>query len=477
MLRRELYLPVPADASGRHAETAPSIAGPWSIVLCLSAVVAVLYYMRAGAGSLQSTPQPRAIRDLPQRPTDISERLGRQPGTLHSAASSRAQPVVTAAGGAAAAAPRAPPADCGGETSAECSAAVLVRHYAVEDTVIVSFGNARQRHFTSNWVYHLQRSGVNTGILVGMMNTLPHDPLYRPFASHLRARGVGVYCVNSAEVRLSPQGGRWFHVLPLLRTGVRLILSDSDVAWLRDPAPYLRALEAEHPRMDFAVSTDAQAGTDHRRLGGTSDLDVEAWGQCHASMNIGIMLFPPGMRKGTLLAMEETTAHLSQDGNLRRVDQGPINYRWKYGYRSFKWPRPLFRVEDGTGGRLCGLSGGNVTGAVLPAAQFCNTLTHDVLQLWRSAGVSPFAVHATWMRRQDEPWKVMRMREQALWHDDARWYGHTHALREDASSWMVPDGGMHAADRAALSEQVAGVRTLPPQAAPGSDAQRCLDCA
>ena len=54
-------------------------------------------------------------------------------------------------------------------------------------------------------------------------------------------------------------------------------------------------------------------------------------------------------------------------------------------------------------------------GAVLPSAQFCNTLTHSVLQLWRAVPgtsgrsvdlpnmddtVAPYAVHATWMRQQ-----------------------------------------------------------------------------
>jgi hypothetical protein len=224
-------------------------------------------------------------------------------------------------------------------------------------------------------------------------------------------------------------------------------------------------------------------------------------------MNIGIMLFPAGGREGTLLALEEATAHLSQDNNLRRVDQGPINYRWKFGYRDFKWPRPLFRVKDKTGGRLCGLIGGNVTGAVLPAAQFCNTLTHDVLQLWRAAKVAPFAVHATWMRRQDEPWKLMRLREQNLWHDGPAWYGRPMhpqqkknpgnkktsstenvlglligdrgtgyidaAMQEDASSWMVPaqTGARHPSDPAAIREQVAASRVL---LFPPFDARNCL---
>lgn len=72
--------------------------------------------------------------------------------------------------------------------------------------------------------------------------------------------------VNSPEVAKQPQGGRWFHVLPLLRTGVRVIISDSDVVWLRDPRPYFARLEALHPRLDFTVSSDAQGDTDGQRM-------------------------------------------------------------------------------------------------------------------------------------------------------------------------------------------------------------------
>ena len=57
---------------------------------------------------------------------------------------------------------------------------------------------------------------------------------------------MGVYTVNSPEVAVQPQGGRWFHVLPLLQTGVRVLLSDSDAVWLRNPLPYFRLLEERH---------------------------------------------------------------------------------------------------------------------------------------------------------------------------------------------------------------------------------------
>lgn len=169
----------------------------------------------------------------------------------------------------------------------ECSVDALVRRHAVDNTVIVTFGNARQRHFTANWVLTLQSVGVSAGILVGMMNMQPSDPLYVPFARALRGRGVGVYTVNSPQVKQAPQGGRWFHVAPLLRTGARLVLSDSDVVWLRDPVPYLRALEAAHPKLDFAVSTDAQGGTDGRRRAGRRGVRRQGGGRGRAGRRGG----------------------------------------------------------------------------------------------------------------------------------------------------------------------------------------------
>ena len=389
--------------------------------------------------------------------------------------------------------------------------AQLVRAHAVDNTIVVTFSNDRQRHITENWVYHLQQLGVG-GLLVGMMNMQPEQPSYVALAQKLRAKGVGVYTVNSREVRTQPQGGRWFHVLPLLRTGCRVLLSDSDAVWLRNPLPYLRALEQRHPRLDFAVSSDAQDGTDGLRLSGkggdgkrggrgggrgrrrhrggggrggrggrggsgadgtaaepstpavadelADELDIEDYGHCWQSMNIGIMFFPPGARPGSLRLLEEATAHLSAPGNLRRVDQGPLNYRWKHGAGKWRWPRQLHKVRDATGRRLCGLVDGNVTGGVLPSAQFCNTLTHDVLQLWRKkklgGDVRPYVVHATWMRNQAEPFKLARLREAKLWRDAPTWYA-APASTATAAVTAADDGNRGAAAAAAAAAASSGV--------------------
>ncbi|KAL1521468.1 hypothetical protein AB1Y20_021130 [Prymnesium parvum] len=223
----------------------------------------------------------------------------------------------------------------------------------------------------------LARGAGVRGLLVGVMNVRRGEEAYEALAVPLRACGVGVYAVNSREVRASPQGGSWFHVLPLLRTGARLHLSDSDLVWLRDPRPYLRQLERLHPRLDFTVSSDQQHATDGkplrrfrrrrgRRFGGeaeANDLDVEAHRACWQSRNIGVMHFPPGARAGAIAAIEQAVAHLSEENNLRRVDQGPINFRKKVGAGKWRWARQLHAVDK----PLCGLVNGTVVGAVLPS--------------------------------------------------------------------------------------------------------------
>eukprot|EP00966_Prymnesium_polylepis_P264034 6099718-Prymnesium_polylepis.1 len=232
--------------------------------------------------------------------------------------------------------------------------AKIVRGAAVDNTVFATFTTIETIHFTQNWCQHLAAAGVR-GVLVGMMRS-PAASAFDWAAARLHSLGATVYGASSPEsnsqvrlrasarkallrrdslyttrvcLRSQPQGGRWFHLLPVLRTGVRVILSDSDVVWLRDPRPYWKALEAAHPRLDFSISTDAQGPSRPRKLG--TDLDIELWTHCFESMNLGILHFPAGARAGSLFAVEQMLAHLRERGNLRRVDQGPINYRWKRG--------------------------------------------------------------------------------------------------------------------------------------------------
>ena len=50
--------------------------------------------------------------------------------------------------------------------------------------------------------------------------------------------------------------GRWAEVAPLLSYGVDVLLSDADVAWIRNPLPYFAAARRAHPAADLLMLTD-----------------------------------------------------------------------------------------------------------------------------------------------------------------------------------------------------------------------------
>ena len=92
-------------------------------------------------------------------------------------------------------------------------------------------------------------------------------------------------------------------------------------------------------------------------------------------MNIGIVYFPPGARPGALRLLREATEHLSENNNLRRVDQGPLNFRWKHGTGKWRWKRQLSGAKDATGKRLCALVNGTARGGGLLTSTSTPTLT------------------------------------------------------------------------------------------------------
>ena len=301
----------------------------------------------------------------------------------------------------------------------------IVHQAAVDNTVFVTFMNVRTISFALNWAAHLAKAKMGGGI-VGFMNMRQDTSVFRGLSAKLSTLGVATFCATSPQAAISPQGGRWFHVIPLLLTGVRVILSDVDVVWLRSPLPYLRELEEAHPQMDFAISSDAQSPTDGRRILANSSraLDIEAFGACSVSLNVGVVAFAPSARAGAIKAIHEVERHLNSSIMLRRVDQGPINHVWKRGPPIKPWSKPLHAVRDASGSRLCGLCSGVTTAGVLPIALFGNVLTHSVLRLH----AAPFAVHATFLRKQEHHHKVAALREAQLFVDDPAYYrGHSEA--------------------------------------------------
>ena len=101
---------------------------------------------------------------------------------------------------------------------------------AVRNTIVATFADRHALHFARVWVRRLRALSVD-GLLVGLIG-IPRGTYYFAGASR-ELRGAVTYSLPFvSRESAAAQGGRWSYVLPLLRTGVRLLVSDVDVAWI-----------------------------------------------------------------------------------------------------------------------------------------------------------------------------------------------------------------------------------------------------
>ena len=106
------------------------------------------------------------------------------------------------------------------------------------------------------------------------------------------------------------QAGRWAEVAPLLSYGVDVLLSDADVAWIRNPLPYFAAARRAHPAADLLMLTDrafnnyatapaaagpaTEAAAAQARASLAGDLDLEDAYDSSISYNIGVIYMYAG---------------------------------------------------------------------------------------------------------------------------------------------------------------------------------------
>ena len=125
----------------------------------------------------------------------------------------------------------------------------LARQHARDQVLFVTFTNFEQVLFAVNWARQLKVVGLRG--LVGTPVELPPAHMHT-----IRAAGSSFFCANSELIRRNPQAGRWAEVAPLLRFGLHVIISDSDVSWLRNPTVYFHEVRRKHPAVDFLLCTD-----------------------------------------------------------------------------------------------------------------------------------------------------------------------------------------------------------------------------
>jgi hypothetical protein len=132
--------------------------------------------------------------------------------------------------------------------------APLMRSAASNGTVFVTFTDVRLSAFALNWARQLDAVGLPS--LVGTSEGLGAETvagLERANARIFCADHVGLMAANG-------QAGRWGEAIVVLQVARQLslsvLLSDADIAWIRDPLPYFAAAHAAHPQLDLLMMTD-----------------------------------------------------------------------------------------------------------------------------------------------------------------------------------------------------------------------------
>jgi hypothetical protein len=237
----------------------------------------------------------------------------------------------------------------------------LARQHARDQVLFVTFTNFEQVVFAVNWARQLKVVGLRG--LVGTPVELPPAHMH-----NIRAAGSSLFCANSELIRRNPQAGRWAEVAPLLRFGLHVIISDSDVSWLRNPTAYFHEVRRKHPAVDFLLCTDRAyngyngapllAAPHHSADLDPHDLDLEADGEFMAvpSYNIGIMvLYAHAAANLSAMidvlwidAVSRTVIERGRKepmrGGLSAWDQGPINKFVLHG-RALPHDRALVLID------------------------------------------------------------------------------------------------------------------------------------
>ena len=175
---------------------------------------------------------------------------------------------------------------------------------SVNGTAIVTFADVNLATFALNWARLLRM--LNLKSLIGIARRTGGQGMTnidRGLEEEATSARASLFCADGPLMALNGQAGRWAEVLPLLqlarRAQLSVLLSDADIAWMRDPLPYFAAVRSAHPRADVLMMTDrAFNGYSSKPLsvqpqGQTDsiDLELEPGFESSISYNIGVIWF------------------------------------------------------------------------------------------------------------------------------------------------------------------------------------------
>ena len=122
------------------------------------------------------------------------------------------------------------------------------------NVILTTFTDAGGLTFALNWALYIARSGQRPTI--GLDGPPPRQASAQWDQTNALAYKLPAAGGHAASNGLARWTLRWVGLARLLDLGINVLLSDTDVVWLRNPAPYFAAVLALHPLLDVALGTD-----------------------------------------------------------------------------------------------------------------------------------------------------------------------------------------------------------------------------
>eukprot|EP01065_Artemidia_motanka_P036822 TRINITY_DN4485_c0_g1_i2.p1 TRINITY_DN4485_c0_g1~~TRINITY_DN4485_c0_g1_i2.p1 ORF type:complete len:689 (+),score=169.44 TRINITY_DN4485_c0_g1_i2:61-2127(+) len=292
-----------------------------------------------------------------------------------------------------------------------------LRHVARgnQSYLFVTFGTASVSDFVWNWLAHLRRLGLGP-YFVGALDERMRDAC--------RERGVPTMLLSGNTI-LRKRGAKFIQqgdgsfkkmgsvktkfVQDLLDLGISPILTDADVAWLRDPRPYFD--RGSYRTADVLISGDC--------------IDIPAdkldnRGCAHVNFNTGVLLLRATPATRTFVESWKTKVRTSNIAWMR--DQPAFNLLARLG------PQGGLGRVNAEPGRAVYLSGNaTIRMGVLPVWLFSNGHTYFVQNHHRHHPEDgrPYSVHMTYQYGDAGEYaygKRERMRQHGLWLVDSDAY-------------------------------------------------------
>lgn len=294
----------------------------------------------------------------------------------------------------------------------------LFESVAVEQTIMITIVNSAQKEFLWNWYTALKAAGL-TYFVVGAID--------REMSRELAAARVPCFdFVNEEVQKLGMAWGqegwrrmsweRVFILAQIIDWGFNIIVSDVDVAWLRDPIPFMKA----QPHADMLWSHDGV--WTHNEAG---DAGLEVDGNVHYNLNTGVYILRNDPKTAKWI-------HAWKDGfnTSTQHDQITAYETIRQGNTGMSHPSDP-RVKAGFNGE--------VFVGIVPPQVFANGHSYMVSRLYEMKKTDPYVVHFTWTYGGLSG-KQSRAREAMLWWDAPAYYEEGNFLTVDLTVPGMPDG-------------------------------------